>query len=648
MKKYFSNMNIEVLKQNLQNIVHRFPLPLLLSLAVTMIIFYLIATDIPNQSQVLEILLKFIFTFSTLFFLSVWVSLFRESEEKKWINNYLIFQVPVLVFWVLFYYGMRSWFENFNSIIYIILTLVWIISYIFFAPFTKNTWKDLESEASYLRYFYHISFVFFVSLIVGGTLALLGNWAILAVENLFDVSFSNSWNIYGYWTTLALALFSPLFFLSELPKASSFENDTPVVNVFLSFLTKYILVPFVFVYFIILYAYSIKVLLNFWDWPKGQISWMVIVFSILGYIAYIFSSIFESAEWNNKFIELFRKYFPYAVIPQTAMLFYAIALRIGQYDITINRYFVVVFWLWLVWISLYFIISKAKSLLYIPAALTLITIVISIWPWSVYSLPISRQVARLENNLQEARILTDSIEWRRIIPLENYTDINQDISKQIYDGIEYICNYNNCEELRSIFPLIMQDIETQDFKDFQNKEADYSYLRNDFNWYTGQEEISYPWVSNWKYIQKITDIIKVQSYFAWQDERQFISINFSPEVFQKNLDISGYDTLNILSLRNWNDTDLHVNTVSEELYYNTEESQETIDLSNVFEALRTIWSSWELQKTRLEYLVEWEKNDFKIIVTGAYLYVGQKTWEDSNNTVDRTTSLDGYILIKNK
>ncbi|MBT3727397.1 DUF4153 domain-containing protein [bacterium] len=67
---------------------------------------------------------------------------------------------------------------------------------------------------------------------------------------------------------------------------------------------------------------------------------MVIGFSIFGYIIYIFSYAFDL---KNKFIKTFRKVFPYVVIPQIFMLFYAIYLRINQYDLTINRYFVVVF-----------------------------------------------------------------------------------------------------------------------------------------------------------------------------------------------------------------------------------------------------------------------------------------------------------------
>lgn len=80
-------------------------------------------------------------------------------------------------------------------------------------------------------------------------------------------------------------------------------------------------IPFLILYFVILYSYSVKVLLNFSDWPKGQVSWMVIGFSVFGYALYLFS---YSIEKEYSLIERMRRYFPAFVLPQVLMLFYAI------------------------------------------------------------------------------------------------------------------------------------------------------------------------------------------------------------------------------------------------------------------------------------------------------------------------------------
>lgn len=193
---------------------------------------------------------------------------------------------------------------------------------------------------------------------------------------LFDLApLVDEGKFYSHWAVIALALIPPLYALIVFPNRSEIEKKTYETNRFFSFLIRFIAVPFIYIYFLILYAYSAKVLMNFSDWPKGMISWMVIAFSTFGYVAYIFS---EPYAKNGAHIALFRKYFPYAVVPQIFMLFYAIYLRIAQYDLTMNRYFVVIFGIWLLGISLYLIISQRKSLAVITASLTCISLLISV------------------------------------------------------------------------------------------------------------------------------------------------------------------------------------------------------------------------------------------------------------------------------
>jgi len=290
------------------------------------------------------------------------------------------------------------------------------------------------------------------------------------------------------------------------------------------------------IYFFILYAYSIKVLANFGDWPKWIISWMIIGFSIFWYLAYSFSQIFEE---KNKFIKIFRKVFPFAVLFQLPMLFYAIYLRIAQYDFTINRYFVVVFGIWLFLISLHFIFSKKKNLIVIPLSLFLITIIISIIPkYNVYSFPQARQYERLVNDLQKAKILKLEKPWTKwlnlITPLKSYSDIDKNLSKNIYSEIEYLCDFNNCEDIKTLFPKIYFEIKSEDKKNWEKNRQEQikDILKNKdkkeckdkkYFKYVGEDCFNkkyleylkrqkYKWPSKWEIVNKITDKIKVENY----------------------------------------------------------------------------------------------------------------------------------------
>jgi len=451
--------------------------------------------DILNENifiGIISLILTFVF--------SIWAYLSTENSDfSKTKKN--IFQLIPIIFGIWFFFTFTSDTDNIENIIFFILSLVWITSYLFFAPYAATSLPLGETEwgpkqSVFYTYFYNISVVFLMTFILWGVMFALGAIWIWAVDSLFDLHIG--WEkTYGNWAILSLVIIAPLFALTQIPEKKEFRENHFNENMFFSFLTKFVAIPFITIYFLILYAYSVKVLMNFGDWPKGEVTWMVIWFSVFGYITYIYSYIFEK---SNKFIKNFRKAFPYIVIPQIFMLFYAIYLRINQYDVTINRYFVVAFGLWLLVISLYYVFSKKKYLSIIPAILTLFTIIISIWPWSVYSLPESRQLDRLEKNLVEAKISQNS----KITPLKNYSDIDKDLSKDIYSGIDFLCDFNNCEKIKKIFPEIYSKIIEEDKKEWEknNKKEKYEEPRK------------------WTIVNKITEKIKVKSSYYGSSEEQ--------------------------------------------------------------------------------------------------------------------------------
>lgn len=100
------------------------------------------------------------------------------------------------------------------------------------------------------------------------------------MTTLFNLS-DFIWNgkIYGYWAVFSLSLVAPLYGLIHMPVSRDISTKSYETNRFFAFLVKYVAVPAIFIYFLILYAYSAKVLMHFSDWPKGIISWMVIGFS---------------------------------------------------------------------------------------------------------------------------------------------------------------------------------------------------------------------------------------------------------------------------------------------------------------------------------------------------------------------------------
>ena len=271
----------------------------------------------------------------------------------------------------------------------------------------------------------------------------MGNIAIFATGTLFDIPHTVTGKMVGDWMVLALVLSTPFFALTSVPAKSTFDASKYVETAFFSFLVKYVAIPFVTIYFLILYAYSAKVLANFSEWPKGEVAWMVIGFSFFGYLAYAFS---YGLEKDVSFVKKFRKALPFAIMPQTVMLAYAIYLRLAQYDLTANRYFVVVFGIMLLTLSAYFAFSKDKRLVAIPVAIVAFAAAVSVGPWSVFSLPSARQEARLVHTLEIAGMLKDG---KVSAPL---TPLSKELSVEIYEGADYLVDYAGTEALKDIFP----------------------------------------------------------------------------------------------------------------------------------------------------------------------------------------------------
>jgi hypothetical protein len=67
---------------------------------------------------------------------------------------------------------------------------------------------------------------------------------------------------------LSLAIISPIFALTQIPDKNNFLKNHFNENAFFSFLIKFVATPFIYLYFFILYAYTIKVLSNFSEWPR--------------------------------------------------------------------------------------------------------------------------------------------------------------------------------------------------------------------------------------------------------------------------------------------------------------------------------------------------------------------------------------------
>ncbi|MDP2091063.1 MAG: DUF4153 domain-containing protein [Candidatus Gracilibacteria bacterium] len=680
MKNIFTKFSIENFTKNVNTAFDRFPLSFISSVLIFIIFEYTIYNGNTISNTIENVLYKGVLSLVTVYFLSIGLYLLSEKYNFSKLKTNII-QLLSVLFGVFFYFSFeQNLFNNFYSeqLVYIIITYIGVISFVFVSSFINNLInKDIDND-KYYTFFNSVSSKILMSAIVGGALSLLGSIALSAVFALFELnSFIDESKFYGYWIVFSLALFTPIYFLIIAPEKdfnlSLLERIKE--NKFYNFLSNYIALPFIIIYFFILYAYSLKVLLNFSDWPKGIISWMVIGFSLFGYLIYIFSQAFEI---KSSFVRIFRKIFPFAVLFQTPMLFYAIYLRINQYDFTINRYLVVVFGLFLVIVSLYYIFSKKKYLLYISLLLTTFIIIISIGPWGVYSFPEGRQLELLKTDLTTAKIL----QGREIVLLKNENDIDAKLSGNIYDKVNYLCNFHGCDSMKELFGTILDEIKNQDKIEWEkNHIEEISRVETEISNYKGNDKYmlesnqrnldrlknqTYPGIYTWTYSSKLAEKLKVKAYYELDITAQkYINFSVDYKLRTSLINISGYDYLFTIGSINSDeifDGKLIEQELSNDLYYSKydykndkliiykekiifeefELKEDFFNIYNIYKNNLNINRSIEL-KEKLQIEKEGIKVDLKILLEDFSILNPEYNGIDTSSYY-----LNGTVLLKEK
>jgi hypothetical protein len=135
----------------------------------------------------------------------------------------------------------------------------------------------------------------------------------------------------------------------------------------------------------------------------------------------------------------------------------------------------------------------------IPASLVAAILVISLSPWSVYSLPVARQEARLIRNLETAKILQNGV----IVPLADKKDISRELSNDIASGIEYICNFDDCKYISNLFVDAYEKADMDSQKEWEQ----YTY--------EGKEPYIKP--SKYQIVNAVTEYIKVARMYGYDD-----------------------------------------------------------------------------------------------------------------------------------
>ncbi|MFN0016370.1 MAG: DUF4153 domain-containing protein [Saprospiraceae bacterium] len=292
----------------------------------------------------------------------------------------------------------------------------------------------------------------FANFVIGGayTLILYGGLALAlqAVNQLFDLHISGK--MYVHLFLLLAGVFQTTFFFHHFPQRFGFDEGERSYNIVFKNLCQYILIPIVGLYFFILYAYSIKIMVT-WSLPHGWVSSLVLGFSVAGIFTYLINYLLPE-HTDSKVVHAYRKWFWWVLLPMVGLLFVAIGRRIVDYGITPERYVVAHAGVWLLVMCAYFLWSKTDNIKFVPISLGLFVLVAVLGPFSAFSVSQRSQTAILQGLLEKNKRFENGVlkGGGAAVPVAE--------ADRIHSSLLFLGQQNALDRIEGWFPVPLQTI----------------------------------------------------------------------------------------------------------------------------------------------------------------------------------------------
>ena len=160
--------------------------------------------------------------------------------------------------------------------------------------------------------------------------------------------------------------------------------------------------PLLWIYAGILYAYSARILIER-EWPHGIVSSLILAWLCIGLLVWFLSS---PAKADNRMAAIYHTAFPWAALPLFVILFLAIGMRVSEYGITEERWFVLALAVWCCAAAAFLAIrSLIRSrdpeaagfrVIWLPVSLAAIMTATVIGPFNAFDVSIRSQNRQLE------------------------------------------------------------------------------------------------------------------------------------------------------------------------------------------------------------------------------------------------------------
>lgn len=412
---------------NLRKSVERFPITILVSVILTIVLIYLVENNSTLTIESRERLGRIAMVVGMGIPLSLVIGLFNERFEKSPILKWGIYGLGGIVLFLYYTFLLQDF--RMVEITRYIATMIFLVIVVFYILKIKH---DVNYEVFVIKIFSGIFLtILYCGVLFGGLAAIYAT-----IEGLFDVNIKDELYLYTFF--IVVFIFGLSMLLSKIPEKDEDFLDYNYARS-LKVLLAYIVIPLISIYTLILYAYFVKILVE-WEWPRGLVSHLVIWYSAISVgVIFLITPVIE----ENKVAKLFRTIFPIANLPILLMMYISIFQRINQYGFTENRYYIVIFGLWITGMMLYFIIKRPLKNIFIPISLSIIVFLSVYGPVSSYSISKWSQNTRFNNILESNNMIQNG----NIVP---NPQLEIEAQRQLNSIVKYFISSHDVDDLKAL------------------------------------------------------------------------------------------------------------------------------------------------------------------------------------------------------
>ena len=220
----------------------------------------------------------------------------------------------------------------------------------------------------------------FVSAVLWGGMSLL----LLSFEHLFGLDVNQ--DVYEDLAYFSFFMVAPMLVLQGVPSDHGRRSvASAVMPGFLPGAVRYLFIPLVSLYFITLYCYAVKIIVN-WTLPDGWVSYLVSASMLLVVLLQLAVRPYRHGQTFDGFaVRLVCGWMPRLMLPLLVLMSVGIVRRLSDYGITVSRAYLIAFNLWCYVACLILWFKNDDHVMWLAVTPVILFILLSVFPVNVSS-----------------------------------------------------------------------------------------------------------------------------------------------------------------------------------------------------------------------------------------------------------------------